>query len=235
MLEEAALHRQVLRARESPGSISVFEGAEEAVSVTSVAPEAKSEAAPATVPPPAPVSSPPPLPAAPMIAAPASIIPVPASGAAANDASASSEKWNDSQAEAAPEADWNDLLRAGGELIGGVERALNGAGADFAALFGAARLQLADDYTFLDPLAGHLEYANSVVTSADEFPADIFVAGLSQALRRSIDEVATGVTARRVRERVALELAMVARKRNAALPRTGFYAQLDRIAGTKVI
>src|SRR5437660_12410413 len=34
-LEEAALHRLVLRAREAPGSISVFEGADEAVAVQS--------------------------------------------------------------------------------------------------------------------------------------------------------------------------------------------------------
>src|SRR2546421_3728040 len=36
-LEEAALHRLVLRARESPGMISVFEGPDEAVAVQSIA------------------------------------------------------------------------------------------------------------------------------------------------------------------------------------------------------
>src|SRR5438128_7737615 len=36
VLEEAAMHRLVLRARESSGTISVFEGAEEAVAVKSV-------------------------------------------------------------------------------------------------------------------------------------------------------------------------------------------------------
>src|SRR6267143_6256276 len=36
-LEEAALHRLVLRAREAPGSISVFEGADEAVAVPNAA------------------------------------------------------------------------------------------------------------------------------------------------------------------------------------------------------
>src|SRR5712692_7780237 len=40
VLEAAAMHRLVLRARESPGSISVFEGADEAVAVRSVAPAA---------------------------------------------------------------------------------------------------------------------------------------------------------------------------------------------------
>src|SRR6202163_2643572 len=42
-LEEAALHRLVLRARETPGTISVFEGVDEAVAVKTPAnPEAES-------------------------------------------------------------------------------------------------------------------------------------------------------------------------------------------------
>src|SRR5713226_2183044 len=40
VLEEAAMHRLVLRARESPGTISVFEGADEAVAVRNVEPAA---------------------------------------------------------------------------------------------------------------------------------------------------------------------------------------------------
>src|SRR5260370_5964958 len=38
VLEEAALHRLVLRARETPGTISVFEGADEAAAVPILAP-----------------------------------------------------------------------------------------------------------------------------------------------------------------------------------------------------
>src|SRR5713101_7437172 len=43
VLEEAAMHRLVLRARETPGTISVFEGADEAVAVRSVEPIVKTE------------------------------------------------------------------------------------------------------------------------------------------------------------------------------------------------
>src|SRR2546422_10474072 len=46
-LEEAALHRLVLRAREAPGSISVFEGADEVVAAQSAASQ-KPEAGAAT-------------------------------------------------------------------------------------------------------------------------------------------------------------------------------------------
>src|SRR5881392_2583502 len=43
VLEAAAMHRLVLRARESPGTISVFEGADEAVPVRSTESAAKTE------------------------------------------------------------------------------------------------------------------------------------------------------------------------------------------------
>src|SRR5437588_10018250 len=43
VLEQAAMHRLVLRARESPGTITVFEGAEEAVAVIKSGPETKED------------------------------------------------------------------------------------------------------------------------------------------------------------------------------------------------
>jgi hypothetical protein len=136
--------------------------------------------------------------------------------------------------ESAGTIEWNDVVKISGELIAGVERALNGVGADFDALFRATRLELADDYTFLDPLSDGFVYSNSVVTLAAG-PDSSYVAGLSEALRRMVDKVATGERVRRVRERVALELALLSRKRRELLARSGFRAQLDRIAGTKVI
>jgi hypothetical protein len=237
-LEEAALHRLVLRARESPGSISVFEGPDEAVAVKTVeAPESEPASAGSSGPP----STPPIETSAPIMNEPAASEPAVAAAEAPDEPVAPSAPAT-SPVEPATEEDeagqtmeWRDVIKISGELIGGVERALNGAGADFAALFRAARLELADDYTFLDPLSDRFEYSNSAVTLAETPPANSYVAGLSEALRRVVDKVATGELARRVRERVALELALLSRKRKELVARSGFRAQLDRIAGTKVI
>ena len=237
-LEQAALHRLVLRARESSGSISVFEGADEAVVVRSAAvPEAIVEPAasvPTEEPPPDTFSE-----------APPEIADQPAkSEPALADSDEESELAVTATSLAEPAVehddsegtiDWSEVVKASGELIGGVERALTGTGADFAALFRATRLELADDYTFLDPLSSGFEYANSQATVTHELPPHTYVAGLSEALRRVVEKVATGDRARRVRERVALELALLARKRKELLTRSGFQAQFDRIAGTKVI
>ena len=236
-LEQAALHRLVLRARESSGSISVFEGADEAVVVRSAAvPEPIIEPA-ASVP----TEEPPPTAS---IKAPAQIIDQPAMSELAEAELSKESAVAPATSLAEPAAqeddsegtiDWSEVVKASGELIGGVERALTGAGADFATLFRATRLELADDYTFLDPLSSGFEYANSHATVTHELPPHTYVAGLSEALRRVVEKVATGDRARRVRERVALELALLARKRKELLTRSGFQAHFDRIAGTKVI
>lgn len=246
--EEAALHRLVLRVRETPGTISVFEGEAETKAVPSagLAPEPPESGAKNDLP-----------------VVQSRATEVASVNAAATDApgpkietssSASASETDDDditetsrssvpqlaapalpEVEPIDEIEWNAIVKTGGELIAGVERAVSGAGGDFNSLFNRARLDLADDYTFLDPMSGQFTYANSVVTLNVEAPAGAYVIGVSETLRRVVDAVATGDRARRVRERVALELLSVARKRREILDRSGFLSQLDRIAGTKVL
>lgn len=253
-LEEAALHRLVLRARETPGTISVFEGPDEAVAVETTADlktEDDSQAqvqesrardvlvhhAPETAVADEPVVAssdeptltpePPPMESRPITDA--------HDDAHSPAASLRIFDLTTPDTELRDEIEWHAVMKASGELIGAVERAATGAGADFASLFNAARLELADDYTFLDPISGYFSYAKSNVVLTGEVPADAYAIGLSEALRRVVDGVATGDRARRVRERVALEMFSVARKRKEILARSGFLTQLDRIAGTKVL
>jgi hypothetical protein len=250
-LEEAALHRLVLRARETPGTITVFEGPDEAVAVETNADSKSKAGAPGQA---GEIDG---RDLRPHYSAEAhteteadsarGVEPKPRSDAAPGWSSADSQRLSDADddehhpakptagAEPIDEIEWSATVKASGELIGGVERAVKGAGADFAALFNSARLELADDYTFLDPMAGKFTYANSLVTMTVETPAGSYVIGLSEALRRVVGSVAAGDQARRLRERVALELFSVARKRKEILARSGFLQQLDRIAGTKVL
>jgi hypothetical protein len=259
-LEETALHRLVLRVRETPGTISVFEGADEAVAVqgtavseatpdefVSVAESAvgdlqmhqaqetdASESSPVNDAPAGPVSIP-------ELEIPPGRSPIasrPVTDANAEELGSPATLLVEPAApsvEPIGEIEWAAIVKASGELIGGVERALSGADADFDSLFNGARLELADDYTFLDPMSGDFAYSNSVVTLGGSVPAAAYVVGLSETLRRVVDAVATGDRARRVRERVALELLSVARKRREILERSNFLSQLDRIAGTKVL
>jgi hypothetical protein len=131
--------------------------------------------------------------------------------------------------------DWPAILSVTGELIGAVERGINAMGGDFASLFNAVRLELADDYVFLDPIARTFHYSDGVASLRKEPDVSVFVSGLSEALRRTVNQVAVGDRARRARERIALEMLPVARRRTDVLERSGWRAQLDRIAGTTVM
>ena len=132
-----------------------------------------------------------------------------------------------------PEVDWDNLVRASGELLAAVERAVRSIEADFSASLRSARIELGDDYPFLDPTAGGLEYANGVVTLNNRPGANTYVTGLSECLRRVVNKLGIQKDGLRFRERVAVELAVTARRRPNALAQ--FTPQLDRIAGARVL
>lgn len=218
VIEEAALHRLVLRVRESTGSINVYEGVSE-----SIPPQIESAK-----------DSPPPADeiAADLEAAtPEAIV----SSAGKDEEETVVATDTVTVVSSASDGEWSDTMRVSGELIAGVERAATSLGADFASLFRQTRISLADDYAFLDPMTGQLRYENSSVTMNGESQPQGYVAGVSEALRRVVDQIATGERERRTRERIALELARVARKHGEALARSGFSEQLDRIVATKVL
>jgi hypothetical protein len=217
--EEAALHRLVLRVRESSGSITVYEGAEE-----STPPQV--ETALASAPLAGEFAS---------AAEPEAATPEAMRSMAGKDEEETVVATDTVTVVRQANADeWSETVRVSGELIAGVEQPANSLGADFASLFREARISLADDYPFLDPMGGPMRYENSSVTVNGAQPHG-YVTGVSEVLKRIVDQIATGERERRTRERIALELARVARKNSEALARSGFSEQLDRIAGTKVI
>ena len=220
VVEEAALHRLVLRVRESSGSINVYEGVEESIPPQSRSSLESSPLADEIAP----------------VAEPEAVTPEAMRSSAGKDEEETVVATDTVTVAKQPNADeWGETVRVSGELIAGVERAATSLGADFALLFREARISLADDYPFLDPMTGQLRYDNSAVSINGDAQPQGYVAGVSEALRRVVDKTATGERERRTRERIALELARVVRKNSEALARSGFSEQLDRIAGTKVV
>lgn len=132
--------------------------------------------------------------------------------------------------------EWHELLGLSGELIAAVERAALSVDADFMTLFRGAKLELSDDYPFLDPLTECFEYGTGGVVRIHARPSpDFYVASICECLRRVVSAMAKGERGGRLRERVALELAIQARRRQTQLARFRFLQQLDRIAGTRVL
>lgn len=226
-VEEAALHRLVLRARGAPGKISVFEGADEAAAVKAVT---------------TPTTAPEPDAARPdesdsftSAASVDAVTNIESTFGKSSEETVAQIREAEPDAVAPHEIDSAVIVNLGGDLVAAVERGITATGEDFGSLLAAIRLELADDYSFLDPMSNRFSYAHGVVSLKVEVTPGVYVSGLSEALRRAVDRVATGERERRVRERIALELLGVARKRRDVLDHSAFRLHLDRIAGTKVI
>jgi hypothetical protein len=227
-LEEAALHRLVVRAREPGGTITVYEGEAEAAKGGARKPAPKS----ATV---AGGFDAPPVYEVNAVDETVDARPVTLPSPPILESAASKMITAIQKSSPAKVGDWVALVQISGELIAAIESAATGVGADFAAVFNATRLELADDYTFLDPSANRFSYADRVVKMNAKPGAGPYVAAIGELLRRVVDKIAVGERGGRIRERVALELAKLARKRREPLTQFNLDMQLDRIAGTRVL
>jgi hypothetical protein len=118
-------------------------------------------------------------------------------------------------------------------VIAAVERAVQSTGMSFDDQFHIARVEIGDDYPFLDPTVGGFEYKKSSVTLTAQPAPSAYVQAVSEALKRVVNRVAKRQNESSFRERVAVELAMVARHMQDGLGE--FTSQLDSIAGTRVL
>ncbi len=128
---------------------------------------------------------------------------------------------------------WELLIAAGGELISALERAVESINEAFAPRFQAALTSIGDDYPFFDPTANLLEYRHGKLILHDRPSAADFVAGLTQALGRVVSGLVDDHSGPRFRERVAVELVVIARRNESIFAE--FTPYLDRIAGTRVL
>lgn len=133
----------------------------------------------------------------------------------------------------AADTDWERLIAASGELVSALERAVASIDDGFASRFRAALTSIGDDYPFLDPTAGLLEYRGGKILLHDRPAASDFIAGLTEALSRLVSRLVNDESGLRIRERVAVELVVVARRNENAFAE--FTPYLDRIAGTRVL
>jgi hypothetical protein len=149
------------------------------------------------------------------------------------ESSSGAHDQGDTSQPAFEEVDWEALLGASGELIRAIEKTVQDTGEDFAARFQSALIEIADDYSFLEPTTGGFHYSDAKVQLRDRPTATIYVTSLTEALRRVVNKVASAKDGKRFREQLVVELAAVAHQKENTFAE--FTSQLDRIAGTKVV
>ena len=141
--------------------------------------------------------------------------------------------WQSAVIAVESEPDLSNLVVVSGEVVAAVERAVESSGLKFQELFYLARVEIGDDYPFLDPTVGGFEYSDSKVNLEAKPAPTTYTQGVTEALKRVVNRVAPTKEEFGFRERVAVELAMAVRQLPDGLGL--FMAQLDRIAGTRVI
>lgn len=202
----AALHRLLVRAREPGGLVSVYES--DAASVRARAGESQAQGAGRDN-----VRL--------------------KSGTVAEAAARASAQQAKTEAEEADER--REVIELSGELMAAVERAAQVAGGDFASAFHRARIQLADDYPFLDPAQRRFAYAEGRVALQGKASTGLYVSGVCEALRLSVEYIANDRERIGVRRDVARELSTLARRRQTLLNRYKFMPHLERIAGMRLL
>jgi hypothetical protein len=140
-----------------------------------------------------------------------------------------------SSSKSAGKIDAYDPVALCAELIAAVERAVSSIDADFAVAFRAARLELAEDFSFLDPTTSSFEYSKGVVTLRLQPVPSSFMNGVGESLRRAVDKSASGYRSKMLRDRVAVELGVLARRKQTVFSQFKTGPLLDRIAGTRVL
>jgi len=218
---EAAMQRLLVRSREPGGVITLFEGPISAPTTPVAEIETPDETAAE-----APVEKP--------VEAPVEIAQV--ASVETSPVGSEPEEWI---SEATEPAESNeppalaDVIAASAQVIAAVERAIDSPTINFDELFYLARVEIGDDYPFLDPTVGGFEYAQGKVNLEARPAPGTFAQGVTESLKRVVNRVAPGKEESSFRERVAVELALAVRELPNGLG--PFMNLLDKIAGTRVV
>jgi hypothetical protein len=143
------------------------------------------------------------------------------------------EQWPNETTESVVQPELSEVIAASAEVIAAVERAVESPGIKFDELFYLARVEIGDDYPFLDPTVGGFEYAQGKVNLEAKPAPGTFAQGVTESLKRVVNRVALSKEESSFRERVAVELALAVRQLPNGLG--PFMNQLDKIAGTRVV
>jgi hypothetical protein len=87
------------------------------------------------------------------------------------------------------EADWQTLLALTGELLGTIDRTLAAAKLDFKSAFSKARSEISADYPFLHPAGKIFEYKDGKVMMTEQVSTKLFTSSIIEVLRRILKKL----------------------------------------------
>ena len=127
--------------------------------------------------------------------------------------------------------DWQVLLGLTGELLGVIDQSLASAKLDFKSAFSKARAQISNDYPFMNQSEDKFSYSNGKVTLSEKVGSRLFVSSIIESLRRIIEKLGANPKFAVVYRDTVQKLLALINQRKPLYDRFGMTAQLKRIIG----
>lgn len=127
--------------------------------------------------------------------------------------------------------DWQMLLNVTAELLDTIDKTLAEANLEFSAAFEKARLEIASDYPFLNPLAGIFDYKNGKIIVRQQINAKLFAAGINETLRRILEKLGRNPKFLNIYLTTVQKIIILIEKRQSLYDKFSITPQLSRIIG----
>lgn len=125
--------------------------------------------------------------------------------------------------------DWHELLDLIGEILQTVEESLAESQLNFVWVFERVRTEVFEEYPFLHPNSTVFEYKNGKVSMTEQINNNLFVASITESLRRLLEKFETHPRFAEVHRSVIRNLLELMNKRHAQYDKFLISQQLERV------
>ena len=125
--------------------------------------------------------------------------------------------------------DWHELLELVGEILQTVEESLAQSQLNFVWVFERVRAEVFEEYPFLHPNSTVFEYKNGRVSMTEQINNNLFVAGITESMRRLLEKFETHPRFAEVHRSVVRNLIELMNKRHAQYDKFLISQQLERV------
>ena len=127
--------------------------------------------------------------------------------------------------------DWQMLLDVTGELLGTIDETLAAENLSFKVAFQKASAEIADDYPFLHPGKGIINYAQGKITMREEVNPMVFVGGIMEVLRRIMEKLGANAKFAEIYRQTVQNILALMRDRKSLFDKFSITAPLAKITG----
>ncbi len=128
-------------------------------------------------------------------------------------------------------SDWQTLIELMSELISVIDNSLSDANLDFSSAFEKARLEISGDYPFLNPVSGIFSYRDGRISMSEQISATLFVASLSETLRRILEKLGNNPKFSNVHRAATQNILALIRQRKTFYDKFFITPPLEKIIG----